>query len=693
MEYIVKLDSLENLDNFVQQDFIEVENIMRNLLRVSFKIDEKSGFTLDEVNSLKGVLKISENIVLSLSEPTKKKIEANLNASSVNNFNSILAEIGGETEYLTHLELLNSRNYSSYESTGEFSTTKTGNNVDVFVCDTGIFSNNHFFNDGQVNPIPDYKDPYNVENNHEDDNGHGTLVALLIGANKFGVAKQVNLYSVKVLNVDQTGSINTIVNALDKIVAFHNAKTNNIPTIVNMSLGVEPSGNNTNIELDQTESGDNFYLDAIKDVANEGIHVVMAAGNGFNVTEKTETYLEGPMLSRYGNGSLNLPPSENFNTDEGQGNVIVVGSTDSASSWLDGDHNLMSSFSNYGKGNTINAVGGKLAMPDYNITSTNGSNNLTETNGTSFSAPVVTGLLALHLQDNPSITPAEAKAWIKSTATQNQITNLMSYKEYIPGRISTDFSWADNKLTIKQLKTDFSYFNENDIIQIDFQITNQTFNDFESALNEVNDGWYKVVEVSTDLIGSTKSKLVITPNVTASYDNISLNYFGATTTLKIAKINGTHEETDGVKIWQKKNSENRLSYCSNVSNPNTCTDFYLTNVEETENLVAFNPYQDYTINWSSVNKLDLSAENDQLQKIVFETNRGEVPFATKFSVEQLPESVTLSENGVFTKADNYTSQENYSDIQLTAFHDYASSETITLSVIDSSFEVIANNLK
>ena len=156
MEYIVKLDSLENLDNFVQQDFIEVENIMRNLLRVSFKIDEKSGFTLDEVNSLKGVLKISENIVLSLSEPTKKKIEANLNASSVNNFNSVLTEIEGETEYLTHLELLNSRNYSTYESTGEFSTTKTGNNVDVFVCDTGIFSNNHFFNDGQVNPIPDY---------------------------------------------------------------------------------------------------------------------------------------------------------------------------------------------------------------------------------------------------------------------------------------------------------------------------------------------------------------------------------------------------------------------------------------------------------------------------------------------------------------------------------------------------------
>ena len=67
MEYIVKLDSLENLDNFIQQDFIEVKNVMRNLLRVSFKIDEKSGFTLDEVNSLKGVLKTSENIVLSLS--------------------------------------------------------------------------------------------------------------------------------------------------------------------------------------------------------------------------------------------------------------------------------------------------------------------------------------------------------------------------------------------------------------------------------------------------------------------------------------------------------------------------------------------------------------------------------------------------------------------------------------------------
>ena len=132
-----------------------------------------------------------------------------------------------------------------------------------------------------------------------------------------------------------------------------------------------------------------------------------------------------------------------------------------------------------------------------------------------------------------------------------------------------------------------------------------------------------------------------------------------------------------------------MSYCTNTLDEESCTEFYLTNVEETENLVAFNPYQSYSLK-NNVTKLDLSAENNQLQEIIFETSRGEVPFATKFSVDQLPENVTLSETGMITKADNYTAQENYSDIQLTVSHDYVSSQTFTLPVTDSSYEVTAN---
>ena len=50
-----------------------------------------------------------------------------------------------------------------------------------------------------------------------------------------------------------------------------------------------------------------------------------------------------------------------------QGIPIVVGSVDSGSNFLESDPHQMSSFSNYGLGNTINSTGGNLILLVWNV--------------------------------------------------------------------------------------------------------------------------------------------------------------------------------------------------------------------------------------------------------------------------------------------------------------------------------------
>ncbi|CAL2086965.1 S8 family peptidase [Tenacibaculum sp. 190524A05c] len=101
----------------------------------------------------------------------------------------------------------------------------------------------------------------------DDRNGHGTHVAGTVGAlsNDFGVigvAPGVDLVGLKVLAGNGTGDFSWTIQALDYVAA--NGRSGDA---VNMSLG--PRSRYTDNAIDQ----------AVRNVANRGIRVVMAAGN------------------------------------------------------------------------------------------------------------------------------------------------------------------------------------------------------------------------------------------------------------------------------------------------------------------------------------------------------------------------------------------------------------------------------
>ena len=81
--------------------------------------------------------------------------------------------------------------------------------------------------------------------------------------------------------------------------------------------------------------------------------------------------------------------------------VISVGAT--------GPTDQRSSFSNYGEGLDI-------AAPGEEIFTTNIDNNYSSGRGTSFSAPVVTGILSLLQGQNRAIIPREAERLLQSSA-------------------------------------------------------------------------------------------------------------------------------------------------------------------------------------------------------------------------------------------------------------------------------------
>jgi cerevisin len=245
----------------------------------------------------------------------------------------------------------------------------SGSGVDVYMLDTGI-------NVEHVDFVGRAKMIFSVDNTQDDKQGHGTHTAGTVGARTFGVAKNVNLLGVKVLQDNGSGSIAGIVEGIDTVVTRHNAQKNAQGfqgSIISMSLGGDG--------LPQS------MFTALKKATDAGIHVSVAAGN-----ENQDACNTSPA-----GFSQQIP-------------IISVGATDIS--------DARASFSNFGKCVDIHAPGVDI-VSTFNKSPT----STTSLQGTSMACPAVSGMIADLLVLNPDLktNPDGMKKLLLSKALGNVI--------------------------------------------------------------------------------------------------------------------------------------------------------------------------------------------------------------------------------------------------------------------------------
>jgi serine protease AprX len=275
-----------------------------------------------------------------------------------------------------------------------------GNGVNVAVIDTGIDNLPDFAGrlvggidlSGEGNPL---LDSY----------GHGTFVAGLIAGNGassagqyVGEAPGAGLVSVKVAGADGLTNMGTVIAGIAWTVA--NRARLDI-RVINLSLGIPPTSSTTLDPLDQ----------AVEAAWNDGIVVVTSAGNA------------GPF-----NGTITSPGDDPL--------VITVGALDDNGTAGSAD-DTMTPFSSVGptspdgwfkpdlvaSGRSVVSLAapGSTIDTDY-PTARIGTGNFVGS-GTSFSAAITSGAVALMLEANPNLDPDQVKARLLATATPGPTGN------------------------------------------------------------------------------------------------------------------------------------------------------------------------------------------------------------------------------------------------------------------------------
>lgn len=238
-----------------------------------------------------------------------------------------------------------------------------GSGVHAYVIDTGIRAAHNEFS-GRVGNGYDFVDN---DSNPDDCNGHGTHVSGTIGGTTYGVAKNVTLHAVRVLDCNGSGYTSDVIAGVDWVTSNHSS-----PAVANMSLGGGASSSLDN---------------AVRNSINSGVTYAVAAGNS-------------------NANACNYSPAR---VDE----ALTVGATTSS--------DTRSSFSNRGSCVDIFAPGSSITSAWYT------SNSATNTiSGTSMASPHVAGVAALILDESPGSSPSTVFNTILSRASSGKLSNIGS---------------------------------------------------------------------------------------------------------------------------------------------------------------------------------------------------------------------------------------------------------------------------
>jgi len=243
---------------------------------------------------------------------------------------------------------------------GSYFQDADGAGVDVYIVDTGVRATHNDFGQRVVGGFTAINDG----NGWDDCEGHGTHVAGTAGGSTYGVAKNANIYAVRVLGCDGTGFTSGIIAGLDWVIANADG-----PSVANLSVGTDAS-----LALDE----------AIARAHDAGITVVVAAAN-----QNRDACLVSPSRAP---------------------KAITVGAT--------APDDSRAFFSNWGTCVDLFAPGRTVTSGWWF-----GDDESHTIDGTSMAAPLVSGVAALYLSENPNATPDDVAAAIVALATPNVVSN------------------------------------------------------------------------------------------------------------------------------------------------------------------------------------------------------------------------------------------------------------------------------
>ncbi len=233
---------------------------------------------------------------------------------------------------------------------GSYTYVGAGRNVNAYVLDTGVETSHPDF-EGRARVVYDA-----LGGSGQDCNGHGTHVAGTIGGKTHGMAKEVGLRAVRVLDCTGSGSTSSVIAGLDWV------KANAVkPAVANLSI----SGPHSRA-LNRAAAG----------LGASGVVLAVAAGNG-------------------GADACKTSPGSAMN-------VITVAAVDRT--------DTRAPYSNYGKCVDLYAPGSSV-LSDW---VRGGTNTIS---GTSMAAPHVAGVAVLYKGRFGEASSETVEDWLKANAT------------------------------------------------------------------------------------------------------------------------------------------------------------------------------------------------------------------------------------------------------------------------------------